>query len=210
MRLVTLAYATADEFLDSYDDRDGGTISVRTRTDGAIGEKLLVEISFPGLPNRALLRAVVTSLTFEHGLRFVIDEADASTRDFMLAIARGENLVVGAHRDHTRFPTTLRARGSRAGAGVGEHEETTVVEDLSAGGAFVQAAHPPEVGAAVELTIQVPVGPALDTSGHVAWVRHGKSPGFGIDFDALVGDSGRRLRALLRRASATAEVELEA
>jgi hypothetical protein len=67
MRLVTLAYATADDFLASYDERDGGTISVRTRTDGTIGEKILVEISFPGLPNRALLRAMVTSITFEQG-----------------------------------------------------------------------------------------------------------------------------------------------
>lgn len=209
MRLVTLAYATADEFLDSYDARDGGTISVRTRTDGTIGERLLVEISFPGLPNRALLRAMVTSLTFEHGLRFVIDEADASTRDFLLAIARGDNVIVGAHRDHERFPTTLRAHWSLVGASH-QRQETTVVEDLSAGGAFVQATNPPEVGAEVDLTIAVPVGPALETSGTVAWVRHGKSPGFGVDFETLVGDSGRRLRALLRRVSATAEVELEA
>jgi Tfp pilus assembly protein PilZ len=207
MRLVTLAYATADEFLASYDPRDGGTISVQTRTDGTIGEKLLVEISFPGLPNRALVRAMVTSITFEHGLRFVIDEADATTRDFLLAIARGENVVVGAQRDHVRFPTTLRASWSVAG---GDKAATTIVEDLSAGGAFVQAAHPPEVGAEVDLIIAVPTGPMLETSGHVAWVRHGKSPGFGVDFDALLGDSGRRLRALLRRASETAEVELEA
>ena len=77
MRLLTLAYATADEFLASYHDSDGGTVSVQTRTDGTIGEQLLVEVSFPGLPNRALIRAAVTSLTFEHGLRFVIDPADA-------------------------------------------------------------------------------------------------------------------------------------
>lgn len=209
MRLVTLAYATADEFLASYDHRDGGTISVRTRTDGTIGEKILVEVSFPGLPNRALLRAMVTSITFEHGLRFVIDEADASTRDFLVSIARGDNVVLGAQRDHERFPTTLQARWKLTGAG-DRGVETTIVEDLSAGGAFVQAAEPPEVGSEVDLTIAVPIGPALETSGHVAWVRHGKSPGFGVDFDALVGDSGRRLRALLRRASATAEVELEA
>ncbi|HVV87564.1 MAG TPA: PilZ domain-containing protein [Kofleriaceae bacterium] len=209
MRLVTLAYETADEFLASYAERDGGTISVKTRTDGTIGEKILVEISFPGLPNRALLRATVASITFEQGLRLTIDEADASTRDFMLSIARGDNVLIAAHRDHARFPTTLHARWSLAGA-KGSAADTTIVEDISAGGAFVQTATPPDVGATVELTIAVPVGPMLETSGHVAWVRHGKSPGFGVDFDALVGDSGRRLRALLRHASATAEVELEA
>ena len=207
MRLVTLAYAAAEEFLASYDPRDGGTISVRTRTDGTIGEKLLVELSFPGLPNRALVRAMVTSITFEHGLRFVIDEADASTVDFLVSIARGDNVVMAAHRDHARFPTTLRATWSLAG---GSRQATTIVEDLSAGGAFVQADQPPAIGATVDLVIAVPTGPMLETTGHVAWVRHGKSPGFGVDFDAMVGDSGRRLRSLLRRASETAEVELEA
>ncbi len=208
MRLVTLAYATADELLGSYDERDGGTVSVQTRTDGTIGEKLLVEISFPGLPNRALLRAMVTSITFEHGLRFVIDEADATTRDFMLAIARGDNVVVAAHRDHARFPTALHARWSVTGGG-SLGDAATIVEDLSAGGAFVKTDHPPDVGAEVDLTIDVPDGPALETAGHIAWVRHGKAPGFGVDFDELRGDSGRRLRALLRRASETAEVSLE-
>lgn len=207
MRLVTLAYATAEEFLASYDPRDGGTISVKTRTDGTIGEKLLVELSFPGLPNRALVRAMVTSITFEHGLRFVIDQADVTTAEFLLSIARGDNIVMAAHRDHARFPTTLRATWSLAG---GARESTTIVEDLSAGGAFVRAATPPDIGASVELTISVPTGPALETSGHVAWVRHGKAPGFGVDFDALVGDSGMRLRSLLRKASETAQVELEA
>ena len=208
MRLLTLAYATADEFLASYHDSDGGTVSVQTRTDGTIGEQLLVEVSFPGLPNRALLRATVTSITFEHGLRFAVDEADATTRDFLLSIARGDNIVVGAQRDHARFPSVLRAHWTSGGAAGGG--DTTIVEDLSAGGAFVQALHPPEVGAPIELTIEVPSGPALATSGHVAWVRHGKAPGFGIDFDALSGDSGRRLRTLLRHASETAEVKLGA
>jgi Tfp pilus assembly protein PilZ len=205
MRLVTLAYSSADEFLASYDDTDGGTISVKTRTDGTLGEHLLVEISLPGLPNRALVRAAVTSITFEHGLRFVIDPADVTTRDFLLAIARGTNVVVAAHRDHLRFPSTLPARWSVAGE---DGADSTIVEDLSAGGAFVLAANPPAIGSPVLLTIEVAGGPALETSGHVAWVRHGKAPGFGVDFDALVGDSGRRLRTLLRRASETAEVAL--
>lgn len=208
MRLVTLVYSSADDFLASYHESEGGTISVKTRTDGAIGEELLVELSFPGLPNQALLRATVTSITFEHGLRFAIAPADASTRDFLLGIARGTNVVVAAHRGHARFPAALPARWATEGAA---GTSSTIVEDLSAGGAFVKASEPPAVGTQVHLAIDAPGGGApLETSGHVAWVRHGKDPGFGVDFDALVGDSGRRLRGLLRRASETAEVALEA
>ena len=90
MRLVTLAFATADDFLAAYHPADGGTLSTRTRTDGAIGERVLLEVSFPGLPNRALVRADVSGIAHEHGLRFAIASDDASTRDFLVAIAHGE------------------------------------------------------------------------------------------------------------------------
>jgi len=104
MRLVTLAYVTTEEFLASYHPADGGTLSTRTRSDGTIGEDVLIEISFPGLPNRALVRAQVMGIAFEHGLRFAFSPADITTRDFLLAVARGEVSVEPAHRAPARFP----------------------------------------------------------------------------------------------------------
>lgn len=205
MRLVTLAFATAEDFLAAYHPADGGNLSTRTRTDGTIGEPVLVEVSFPGLPNRALLRADVTGIAFEHGLRFTIDPADHTTRDFLLGIANGDiHVGTTVHRDHARFPAALHASW-RIGDGA---PTQTTVEDLSAGGAFLRADAPPAIGAEVAVTIATPGGDALPATGHVAWTRQGKDPGFGVDFVPLVGDAGRKLRALLRSASESASVDL--
>lgn len=204
MRLVTLVFATADEFLAAYHPADGGTLSTRTRTDGTIGERVLLEVSFPGLPNRALLRADVSGIAHEHGLRFSIAADDASTRDFLVAIAHGEVRVESAvHRGHARFPAALSATWH-----VGGDVLPTTVEDLSAGGAFLRTDTPPALGTEVAVTIAAPGGEPLALTGHVAWIRQGKLPGFGVDFVPAVGDAGRRLRALLRHASETATVDL--
>jgi Tfp pilus assembly protein PilZ len=205
MRLVTLAYASKDEFLTAYHPADGGSLSTRTRTDGSIGEDLLLEISFPGLPNRALVRAQVMGIAFEHGLRFAFDAADATTRDFLLQVARGEVAVAPVHRDHTRFPAALHAAWKLAGGA----PTVTMVEDLSAGGAFVRTDHPPGVAAEVELSITTPDGGDLVFAGTVAWLRQGKNPGFGVEFGDLPAETGRKLRAMLRHASESAQVSLE-
>jgi len=203
MRLVTLAFATADDFLAAYHPADGGTLSTRTRTDGAIGERVLLEVSFPGLPNRALVRADVSGIAHEHGLRFAIASDDASTRDFLVAIAHGEVRVEAVHRDHARFPAALSATWQTGGDRL-----PTTVEDLSAGGAFLRTDTPPPLGTEVAVTIAAPGGEPLALAGHVAWIRQGKLPGFGVDFVPAVGDDGRRLRALLRHASESATVDL--
>jgi Tfp pilus assembly protein PilZ len=205
MRLVTLAYASKDEFLTAFHPADGGTLSTRTRTDGTIGEDVLIEIFFPGLPNRALVRAQVMGIAFEHGLRFAFNAADATTRDFLLQVARGEVTVAPVHRDHARFPSALHASWS-IGGGL---SHATMIEDLSAGGAFVRADDPPAVASEVELSITAPGGEILMMRATVAWLRTGKMPGFGVEFGELAAETGRRLRAMLRHASETAQVSLE-
>lgn len=205
MRLVTLAFPSAAAFLTSYDD---GVITVGTRTDAVLGEELLVEISFPGLPNRALLRATVDGLLIdEEGLRVRVSDEDSSTKDFMLGIARGE-LKMSAHRDHKRFPASLEVGYTHDGSA---ENHQGVVDDLGAGGTFVLTQTPPTVGTRVKLTIDVPGSKSVKASGVVAWVKTGPgaNAGFGVDFDPLDGDDGKRLRALLRKASETGEVDLD-
>ena len=205
MRLVTLAFPSAAAFLTSYDD---DVVTAATRTDAVLGEELLVEISFPGLPNRALVRAAVDGLLIdEEGLRVRISDEDASTKDFMLRIARGE-LKMSAHREHKRFPASLAVGYTRDGE---PEVHQGVVDDLGAGGTFVLTQTPPVVGTRVELTIDVPEVGTIRATGIVAWVKTGpgSNAGFGVDFDPLEGDDGRRLRGILRKASESAEVVLD-
>jgi uncharacterized protein (TIGR02266 family) len=202
MRLLTLAYPAAAEFLAAYDE-PSRTLVAHTKTEAEIGENLLVEIAFPQLPNRPLLRATCCGLV-SGGLRLELDEADGATREFLVKTARGASVDNTTHREHKRFPTTLPVEYGVAGTKIQSH-----VEDLSAGGCFVRADTPPAVGVVMTLEITPPdETPPLKLSGLVAWVREGKEPGFGVEFDAPESADGRRLRTMLRRALGSGEVDL--
>jgi Tfp pilus assembly protein PilZ len=205
MRLITVAFPSAAAFLASYDE---GTLFARTRTDAVLGETVLVEISFRGLPNRTLVRAVVEGLRVdEEGLKLRISDDDASTRDFMVALARGDVRIESTvHRDHKRFPAALPVEYTVAGSAEVRY---SLVDDLGAGGCFILAGSSPTVGTRVLLRIAAPDGADLRVEGVVAWVREGGGGGFGVDFDPVVGESGRRLRTLLRRARETGDVDLD-
>jgi uncharacterized protein (TIGR02266 family) len=203
MRLLTLAFPAAADFLTAYDDASR-TLVAHTKTEAEIGENLLVEISFPNLPNRPLLRATCCGLV-TGGLRLELDEADGPTREFLVKLARGEPAHDAIHREHKRIPTTLPVEFQ-----VGHQAKVSShVEDLSAGGCFVRTDHPPHIGESVMLEITPPdETPPLKLSGMVAWVRAGKEPGFGVEFDAPETPDGRRLRMMLRRAVGTGDVDL--
>ena len=203
MRLLTLAFPAAADFLSAYDD-SSRTLVAHTKTEAEIGENLLVEISFPALPNRPLLRATCCGLV-TGGLRLELDDADGPTREFLVKLARGEPADGAIHREHKRFPTTLPVEYTVGNSGrVSSH-----VEDLSAGGCFVRSDHPPHIGESVTLEITPPdETPPLKMSGLVAWVRAGKEPGFGVEFDAPETPDGKRLRIMLRKAVGSGDVDL--
>lgn len=203
MRLLTLAYPAASDFLAAYDDASR-TLLAQTKTEATSGEQLLVEIAFPKLPNRPLLRATCVG-TVDGGLRLKLDDADASTSEFLVKVARGEMTDGAKHREHKRFPTALPVQYQMDGM-----RRKSQVEDLSAGGCFVRAERPPQVGAMVALDINAPdEDTPMHLTGQVAWVRDGRDPGFGVEFDSPETPDGRRLRTLLRRAIGSGDVDLE-
>lgn len=205
MRIVTLAFASPAEFLSAYTDKDGrARLFARTRTEARAGEALLVEVSFPGLPNRALLRASACELRPGEGIALEIDPADSSTRDFLVGIARGNIQVSLVERSHGRFPTALPVAYRVDGAP--DSQRSTLV-DLSSGGAFVRAPQPPPAGAVVSLAIDLPDGYTIEVTGRVTWTGESDgAQGFGVDFDMPGGEDGRRLRILLREAEETGHV----
>lgn len=206
MRLLTIAYVSSAEFLSHYSDsHDTGALFFRTRTDLENGEEVLMEISFPGLPNRALVRGKVAGRKAGKGLWLAFDPADISTRDFLLQLARGEIAVTKQHlRSHNRFPADLPVEVEVEQNGTQESRAA----DLSASGAFIQSDEPPAVGTAVRLVIGSGENDgAFSIDGEVAWIGgEDEAQGYGVKF-ARGGDDGRRLRALLRRASERARVD---
>jgi Tfp pilus assembly protein PilZ len=212
MRLLTAAFVSPDEFLTHYRDQDkSGAVFYRSRTELAAGDDVLVEISFPGLPNRALVRGKVVKATPGKGAWVRIKKADAPTLEFLLQLARGDvTLTPTVNRSFARFPAELPV-DCRIEVGEDDDDETSTERlvsrtlDLGAGGAFVRSLAPPPVGARVVLSI----GPTSDQSfeaiqleGHVAWIRDGDQKGFGVRFQ----EGSKTLRTALRKASETGRI----
>ncbi len=216
MRLLTVAFLSSAEFLSHYSEsHPNGAIFFRTRTELEADERVLTEISFTGLPNRALVRAQVMSIEAGKGAWLAFDGADTSTRDFLLALARGEiEVTKRMERSHSRFPVELPVTVKiEADEGV-ENSESTVRQtqtvDVSVSGVFIRSKSPPEVGTHVELMIG-PTPEAPDEKfvleGEVAWIRDEEGDeGFGVRF-ANQSEDNRRLRTLLRRASESGRVK---
>lgn len=206
MRIITASFASSTEFLANYSTaHDGGALFYRTRMDLRNGEHVLVEVAFPGLPNRAIVRAEVAGFD-AHGqgawLHFLKEAA--ATRDFVLDVARGE-AQGGRVRNHHRFPVEVPCNWQIPGT---PDRVLSYTEDLGAGGAFVRTTAPPPVGTEVNLTVG-PVGDAPVTiRGQVSWVRG--TSGMGVKF-AEPGDlANRRIREMLRHVSERGRVVLSA
>jgi Tfp pilus assembly protein PilZ len=214
MRLLTIVFVSSAELLSHYrDTEDSGALFYRSRTELEKDESVLMEISFPGLPNRALVRGTVATVTPGKGAGIRFTPQDESTRDFLLQVARGEvQITPTINRSFDRFPAELpvdcRVEISSSGT-TGERIVSRTV-DLGAGGAFIRSLSPPPVGTHVRLAI----GPATDQSfatvsleGHVAWTRNDdQDKGFGVRFHNKSEFDARTLRTLLRKASETGKV----
>ncbi len=201
MRILTVPFLSSAEFLSHFSEKNGdGALFCRTRTELEPDEQVLLEISFPGLPNRALVRGSVVTRVAGRGSWVAFDAADASTRDFLVGIAQGQLAVTAVERAHDRFPAELPVAFALAGGAASESQTS----DVSASGAFIRCDAAPAVGTRVKLTLAAG-GDAqpLELQGEVT---RAKADGFAVQFEPRSGENNRRLRALLRRASETGRI----
>ena len=206
MRLLTCAFSSPSEFLDCYSvEQAEGVLYCRTRSQLDVSQELMVEVSFPGLPNRTLMRGSVAALRRGRGAWVRLNAGDAHSRDFLLRLARGE-LRQGdqVERGHRRIPVALPV--------ICRIEEVDdppsdrllgLTHDVGGGGAWVQSAAPPAVGTRVSIVLG-PVASGGETfrlDGRVAWIRSDpRAHGFGVRFDPKGSRDAPRFRAMLRRA----------
>jgi Tfp pilus assembly protein PilZ len=206
MRLLTCAFASPTEFLDCYSVESAeGVLYCRTRSELAVGEELVVEVSFPGMPNRTLMRGSVAALRRGRGLWIRLHAGDAHTRDFILRLARGEFLAGDpVERSHRRIPVALPVT-----CHIDEVDDPPsdrllgTTHDVGGGGAWIQVSAPPAVGTRVSLVLgpMAVEGETFRLDGRVAWIRRdSRAHGFGVRFDPKESRDGPRLRAMLRRA----------
>src|SRR5262245_45110891 len=143
MRILKARYRSQSEFLDQFQPPFAfGGLFFPTREPVALGESVVVEVSFPGLTERMLVRGFVsfrragrhrTGARAGIGIEFLASER--LKRDFLLAMANGEVDREVAPRRHRRLPVALTVDFR-----VMEQRDQTAatIGDIGPGGAFIK------------------------------------------------------------------------
>ena len=205
MRILRARYQSGEDFLRHYQPSlPGGGIFFPTREAIPLGEAVILEVRFPGLANKQMVRGFVAwrragkhRTKLRAGLGIEFHAAEAKRRDFLISVAKGE-IVEMITRRHRRLPVQLTAnwrvvfdRDSRA----------SQVEDIGPGGAFLRTTdfYPPGTEVVLDVTPPGSLRP-LEIAGKVAWTRHTEGEeGIGIEFKARDAGGTRRLKELVRR-----------
>jgi hypothetical protein len=196
MKILFAQFDSARNFLDNF-DVDSGHLSVPTRAVLTQGDPVIVEIGYPGLPNRVLSRGRYLSHDADKGLCVVeLDAGQEGKREFLLKVARGE-VPPSWRRKHRRFPIRLPAKVQEQGTSIKSDAQT---EDLGGGGVFLRTSTLLPENAKVAVSLDPCDGsPALTLHGTVAWVRADAGiAGIGVGFEDLSTDEMKRLRVFMR------------
>jgi Tfp pilus assembly protein PilZ len=206
MKILYATYKSADEFLTRLQvGEDGevtpGRVSVATKARYEPGEVVVLEIGFPGLPNRVLVKAAAHKMPVADGLGFATFDllpGEEHKRNFLVAVASGRGKVSFGRR-HQRFPIRLPARFRVEG------EELTAAEteDMSTGGMFLRTTRDLPEGTRVSIVLDPLDGSAeMEFSCRVVRLRNevgeGEAEGVGVQFDRPTSDEMKRLRRMIR------------
>ena len=214
MRILAMSFDSGRDFISHHvkhysPHEHGGALLWRTRAPLEDGERVLVEIRFPELPERMLLGGQAAPAVPPDSYWIRLSPDDRSTLDFLVQVAGGEVTRETARR-HPRYPISLRVEWALAGQLDTRHASSTT--DLSAAGAFVQTNRPPMTGTRLEVKLTTPGGETLHLPARVARTRaraaarfpfaaaalSEQDTGMGLIFDARSPDTAR-LREDLRR-----------
>jgi len=205
MRILRARYRSGEEYMRHYQPSlVGGGVFFPTREAIPLGTPVIVEVRFPGLCNKQLLRGFIawrragkhrTKLRAGLGIEFLA--AESKRRDFVIAVAKGE-IVEMITRRHRRLPVTLVANW-RVICDRDQHHSH--VEDIGPGGAFLRTTEflPPGTEIVLDVTPPGSLRP-LEIAAKVCWTRHTEGEeGIGVEFKSRDAGGTRRLKELVRR-----------
>ena len=207
MRILQAKYQSGSAFLDDVlpaegedGEKRGRRIRHKTRIALRKGEPVILEVAFPGLPNRVLLRGRVTATDRGDGQATLveIDGEDRTALDFLMEQASKGSREGVRPRKHDRVPLGLPVDWRVEGSGDVIISST---DDVGIGGLQIRTLSPPPVG--TELTLRValdpPDGEEVAIPGKVVWVRQDEDfQGMGVQFLPTDAQDKRPLRELLR------------
>jgi len=172
-----------------------------TTTELAPGTPVVVEMACDGLPNKVLIRGMVTAwrpalprMRVRAGATVSFDADESAKRDFVVETLRGQRPTT-RRRKHTRIPIGIPYKIREAAAMDNLDAE---LREISVSGGLVMGPVQPPIGSDVVLEIAPPGSEApFDLSGRV--VYHAGANQTGVRFIYREGGGSRRLRELVRR-----------
>src|SRR5690349_14367701 len=139
MRLLTVAFGSPAEFLSCYSAKlTSGGLFCPTRARFAAGEDLVLDVGFPGLAGRTMLRGRAYTGASGRGGWVGLARDDVDARDYLLAAARSSDREEHAERCHLRLPVAVPVACEVDE--VDEHPERVFGQtlDLGGGGVFIR------------------------------------------------------------------------
>ena len=208
MQILKAHFLNGAGFLDRYlpELADGG-IFFPTRMPLAIGENVIVAIRLGRRRSPMLVRGRVVwrrpgkhSTKIKAGIGIAFLPSEAQTREYLLAVARGDSAEMLARR-HQRLPVEIPVLWTVPGA---LQDNAGVLRDIGRGGAFVRTAEPLPPSGDVVLKVSPPGAEvAMPLSARVAWKGGPDGEhGFGVEWKARDAGGTRRIKELVRRIEA--------
>ena len=201
MKILKARYKSGQEFLDALDKEDpAGELFCPVTTPLDEGQRVVVEVHFPQLPNKMLVRgsvvwwrAALPRLRVRAGAQVSFDSGDMESLDFIKDLAGGE-AVDAVRRRHPRIPVTLDVQCRKAdSADLFEGK----LRDISIGGSLLITEY--EVDAGDDLIIELTTPGGAHPMDIAAKVTHCGAEGAGVRFIYRDGGGSQRLREVVRR-----------
>ena len=206
MEIIRIRFKTAEDFLEYYKDDEGPQLFCPTTTRLNEGSEIIVDINFPELPNRAMVRGEVVwwrpalpRLRVRAGALVAVDEEEYDKIDFLMDVAEG-NGDKYHKRKFARLPVDVPVRWR-------PHESAEFrsgdLNEISVGGALLKSHETLPIGTEIVLELTLPGAKAPTTlAGRVTYTKDGF--GNGIKFLYRDGGGSRRIREIIRRIQAGA------
>lgn len=202
MRILYATYASPEDFLKGlHNDGNDTLLAVTTKAAYRDNESTILEIGYPGLPNRILVRAraVPSPKNDDERKWFVINEEEELQLDFLIAIAAGK-ADASVQRRHRRFPMRMEAR-VRVDGESDKDSLPAQTADMATGGVALETDAALPDGTKVTVVLDPGDGSGeIQIAGTVMWNREGEfqTAEVGIQFEKGSTEDMKRLRQLIR------------
>ena len=208
MAIVKASFSSNTEFLAAYLPKfQHGGIFVRSDHPAALGEQLIVGVTFPNLPEIVMIRGELVwrradrnmdQLPGGVGIEFFKQERAKS--NYLLNVANGE-FDPQKQRRYPRLPIQLNVAWRST-------SETTLISslttDLSQRGTFIRTKNLKDAGTPLMMSFAIPkcVKPVNIEGKVVRCQRDPRNQGMGISFRCRDAGGSRRLKEMMNRIEA--------